>query len=40
MQRGASVWENIACYSTREEAIEALQKVKDAILSDAPIYEL
>lgn len=40
MQRSASIWENIACYSTREEAIEALEKVKDAIMSDAPICEL
>ena len=40
VQTGATVWSEIAYFDTREEAIEALQKVKDAMMDDAPICEL
>ncbi|MBQ6716452.1 MAG: hypothetical protein IJN21_08055 [Clostridia bacterium] len=35
-----SCWESIYVYPTREEAIEALVKVKNAMLSGAEIFEL
>jgi hypothetical protein len=40
VQTGAVIWQEIAYYATREQAIEALQKVKDAMMADAPICEL
>ena len=40
VQTGATVWSEISYFETREEAIEALQKVKDAMMADAPICEL
>lgn len=40
VQTGVTVWSEIAYFDTREEAIEALQKVKDAMMDDAPICEL
>ena len=40
VQTAACSWAEITHYRTREEAIEALQKVKDAMMSDAPICEL
>lgn len=40
VQTAACSWAEITYYRTREEAIEALQKVKDAMMADAPICEL
>ena len=40
VQTSAMCWSEITYYRTREEAIEALQKVKDAMMADAPICEL
>ena len=40
VQTGATIWSEIAYFDTREEAIEALQKVKDAMMANAPICEL
>lgn len=40
VQRSPTIWEDIARYNTREEAIEALQTVKNAMMADAPICEL
>ena len=40
VQTGATIWSEIAYFDTREAAIEALQKVKDAMMANAPICEL
>ncbi len=40
IQTRISSWETIAYYQTREEAIEALTKVKNAMESGVPIFEL
>ena len=40
VQTSAMCWSEITYYRTREEAIEALQKIKDAMMTDAPICEL
>ncbi|MBR7184855.1 MAG: hypothetical protein IKD37_04525 [Clostridia bacterium] len=40
IQTRISSWENIAYYPSREEAIEALKKVKHAMESDVSIFEL
>lgn len=40
VQTRISCWDSIAYYSTREEAIEALLKVKNAMENHLPIIEL
>ena len=40
IQTRISSWDNIAYYQTREEAIEALIKVKNAMESGVPLLEL
>ena len=40
VQTGPMSWECIACYVSKEEAVSALEKVKNAIFSDAVILEL
>ncbi|MBQ4095233.1 MAG: hypothetical protein IJC65_02260 [Oscillospiraceae bacterium] len=40
VQTRISCWENIACYQSREEAIEALIKVKNAMEANLSIFEL
>ncbi len=40
VQTRISSWETIACYQTREEAIEALTKLKNAMESGVSIFEL
>lgn len=37
---GISSWENIAAYQSREEAVEALVRVKDAMENGLSIFEL
>lgn len=37
---GVNSWRDIACFGSREEAIEALKRVKDAMLSGVEIFEL
>ncbi len=40
VQTRATCWDRIASYSSKEEAIKALTKVKDAMAADIPIFEL
>ena len=40
VQTRISSWENIANYQSKEEAIEALKKVKNAMDANLDIYEL
>lgn len=40
IKTGVNSWRDIAVYDSREMAIEALQRVKDAILSGVEILEL
>lgn len=40
VQTRISSWERIAYYQNREEAIEALSKVKNAMEADLPVFEL
>ncbi len=40
VQTGATIWQPLAYYGTHEEAIEALEKVKGAMMADASICEL
>lgn len=40
VQTGISSWENIAAYQSREEAVEALVRVKDAMENGLSIFEL
>ncbi len=40
VQTRISSWENISCYNSKEEAIEALIKVKNAMEANLSIFEL
>lgn len=40
VQTRISSWESIACYQSREEAIEALGRVKNAMEANVPVFEL
>ncbi|MBQ8288384.1 MAG: hypothetical protein IJX76_06390 [Clostridia bacterium] len=40
VQAGVSCWRDIACYPSREEAIQAMEKVKNAMLAHKEIIEL
>ncbi len=40
IQTSVNSWRDIAVYRSREEAVEALQRVKDAMLSGVEIFEL
>ncbi|MBO5354061.1 MAG: hypothetical protein J6A77_12270 [Lachnospiraceae bacterium] len=40
VQTRISCWESIACYESREEAIEALVKVKNAMEDGLSVFEL
>lgn len=40
VQTRISCWENIAIYQSREEAIDALAKVKNAMESNLSVFEL
>lgn len=40
IKTGVNSWHDIAVYRSREEAVEALQRVKDAMLSGVEIFEL
>lgn len=40
VQTRISCWESIAYYNNREEAVEALLKVKNAMEANLPIFEL
>lgn len=40
VQTSTQCWTEIAYYNNQEEAIEALSKVKDAIIAEIPVLEL
>ncbi len=40
VQAGTTCWRDIACYPSREKAIQALEKVKNAMLAHMEIIEL
>lgn len=40
VQTSTTCWESIAYYTSREEAIDALTRVKNAMLAEATIFEL
>lgn len=40
IQTGINSWDSIACYQSKEEAIEALTKVKNAMESGVSTFEL
>lgn len=40
VQTRETCWETLACYQTKEEATEALIKIKDAMAANLPLLEL